>query len=118
MFLSPVDSSRFGSSGNLSQASSQFSSEPEEQNFSDTQVRPATVTQPLPPSDQTEKGEREIQTTVEKEVKVEKEVEEVDVPKPPLNRGKKPERQQRYVVSFYFTIDQKTGLHSQANPNN
>ncbi|KAI7813239.1 putative protein unc-13-like protein B-like, partial [Triplophysa rosa] len=94
---SPVDSSRFGSSGNLSQASSQFSSEPEEQNFSDTQVRPTTVTQPLPPSDKTEKGEREIQTSVEKEVKVEKEVEEVDVPKPPLNRGEKPERQQ----SFY-----------------
>ncbi|XP_056601275.1 protein unc-13 homolog B [Triplophysa dalaica] len=94
---SPVDSSRFGSSGNLSQASSQFSSEPEEQNFSDTQVRPATVTQPLPHSDQTEKGEREILKTVEKEVKVEKEVEEVDVPKPPLNRGEKPERQQ----SFY-----------------
>lgn len=90
LFISPVDSSRFGSSGNLSQASSQFSSEPEEQNFSDTQTGPATVTQPLPSSDETEKGEREIQTSVEKEVKVKKEVEEADVPKPTLNRGEKP----------------------------
>uniref|UniRef100_A0A671L9L7 Unc-13 homolog Ba (C. elegans) n=1 Tax=Sinocyclocheilus anshuiensis TaxID=1608454 RepID=A0A671L9L7_9TELE len=65
---SPVDSSRFGSSGNLSQASSQFSSEPEEQRYSDAQIRPSVVAQPLPASDDTEKGEREILANVEKEV--------------------------------------------------
>uniref|UniRef100_A0A672PQU3 Phorbol ester/diacylglycerol-binding protein unc-13-like n=1 Tax=Sinocyclocheilus grahami TaxID=75366 RepID=A0A672PQU3_SINGR len=65
---SPVDSSRFGSSGNLSQASSQFSSEPEEQSYSDAQIRPSVVAQPLPASDDTEKGEREILANVEKEV--------------------------------------------------
>uniref|UniRef100_A0A8C1S5N5 Unc-13 homolog Ba (C. elegans) n=1 Tax=Cyprinus carpio TaxID=7962 RepID=A0A8C1S5N5_CYPCA len=65
---SPVDSSRFGSSGNLSQASSQFSSEPEEQSYSDAQIRPSVVAQHLPASDETEKGEREIYANVEKEV--------------------------------------------------
>uniref|UniRef100_A0A8C1S7T3 Unc-13 homolog Ba (C. elegans) n=1 Tax=Cyprinus carpio TaxID=7962 RepID=A0A8C1S7T3_CYPCA len=64
---SPVDSSRFGSSGNLSQASSQFSSEPEEQSYSDAQIRPSVVAQHLPASDETEKGEREIYANVEKE---------------------------------------------------
>uniref|UniRef100_A0A671SB01 Unc-13 homolog Ba (C. elegans) n=1 Tax=Sinocyclocheilus anshuiensis TaxID=1608454 RepID=A0A671SB01_9TELE len=65
---SPVDSSRFGSSGNLSQASSQFSSGPEERNYSDAQIRPSVVAQPLPALDDTEKGEREILANVEKEV--------------------------------------------------
>ncbi|XP_077097961.1 uncharacterized protein LOC143749307 [Siphateles boraxobius] len=84
---SPVDSSRFGSSGNLSQASSQFSSEPEEQSYSDTQIRSSVVAQPLPASDDTEKGEREILANVEKEVQVE------STPKPVSNQGEKPERQ-------------------------
>uniref|UniRef100_A0A672PQL5 Phorbol ester/diacylglycerol-binding protein unc-13-like n=1 Tax=Sinocyclocheilus grahami TaxID=75366 RepID=A0A672PQL5_SINGR len=83
---SPVDSSRFGSSGNLSQASSQFSSEPEEQSYSDAQIRPSVVAQPLPASDDTEKGEREILANVEKEVQG------GSVPKPVANQGRKPER--------------------------
>uniref|UniRef100_A0A672PQU4 Phorbol ester/diacylglycerol-binding protein unc-13-like n=1 Tax=Sinocyclocheilus grahami TaxID=75366 RepID=A0A672PQU4_SINGR len=86
---SPVDSSRFGSSGNLSQASSQFSSEPEEQSYSDAQIRPSVVAQPLPASDDTEKGEREILANVEKEVQG------GSVPKPVANQGRKPERQHR-----------------------
>uniref|UniRef100_A0A8C1S798 Unc-13 homolog Ba (C. elegans) n=1 Tax=Cyprinus carpio TaxID=7962 RepID=A0A8C1S798_CYPCA len=80
---SPVDSSRFGSSGNLSQASSQFSSEPEEQSYSDAQIRPSVVAQHLPASDETEKGEREIYANVEKEVQGE------CVPKPVANQGRK-----------------------------
>uniref|UniRef100_A0A672PSF4 Phorbol ester/diacylglycerol-binding protein unc-13-like n=1 Tax=Sinocyclocheilus grahami TaxID=75366 RepID=A0A672PSF4_SINGR len=80
---SPVDSSRFGSSGNLSQASSQFSSEPEEQSYSDAQIRPSVVAQPLPASDDTEKGEREILANVEKEVQG------GSVPKPVANQGRK-----------------------------
>ncbi|XP_050965936.1 uncharacterized protein LOC127165389 [Labeo rohita] len=88
---SPVDSSRFGSSGNLSQASSQFSSEPEEQSYSDAQIRPSVVAQSLPASGDTEKGEREILPNVEKEVQ------EKNTPKPVANQGKKPERQH----SFY-----------------
>ncbi|KAG1958130.1 protein unc-13 B-like [Pimephales promelas] len=87
---SPVDSSRFGSSGNLSQASSQFSSEPEEQSYSDTQIRSSVVAKPLPSSDDTEKGEREILANVEKEVQGE------STPKPVSNQGRKPERQQSF----------------------
>ncbi|KAK9975131.1 hypothetical protein ABG768_023189 [Culter alburnus] len=88
---SPVDSSRFGSSGNLSQASSQFSSEPEERSYSDSQFRTSVVAQPLPASDDTEKGEREILANVEKEVQGE------STPKPVAHQGRKPERQH----SFY-----------------
>uniref|UniRef100_A0A8C2J1K6 Unc-13 homolog Ba (C. elegans) n=1 Tax=Cyprinus carpio TaxID=7962 RepID=A0A8C2J1K6_CYPCA len=88
-FTSPVDSSRFGSSGNLSQASSQFSSEPEERNYSDAQIRPSVVAQPLPVLDDTEKEEREILSNVEKEVQ------EESMPKPVVNQGRKPERQHR-----------------------
>ncbi|XP_068077513.1 uncharacterized protein unc13ba isoform X2 [Danio rerio] len=87
---SPVDSSRFGSSGNLSQASSQFSSELEEHSFSDTQIRSAIVAQPLPVSDDTEKGEREILSNVQKEVNVER------TPKPVAIQGRKPERQHSF----------------------
>ncbi|XP_016423490.1 protein unc-13 homolog A-like isoform X3 [Sinocyclocheilus rhinocerous] len=87
---SPVDSSRLGSSGNLSQASSQFSSEPEEQSYSDAQIRPSVVAQPLPASDDTEKGEREILANVEKEVQG------GSVPKPVANQGRKPERQHSF----------------------
>lgn len=87
-----MDSSRFGSSGNLSQASSQFSSEPEEQSYSDTQIRSSVVAQPLPASDDTEKGEREILANVEKEVQGE------STPKPVSNQGRKPERQHRYCM--------------------
>lgn len=86
-----MDSSRFGSSGNLSQASSQFSSEPEEQSYSDSQIRTSVDAQPLPTSDDTEKGEREILANVEKEVQGE------STPKPVANQGRKPERQHRYV---------------------
>ncbi|XP_059403187.1 protein unc-13 homolog B-like [Carassius carassius] len=90
---SPVDSSRFGSSGNLSQASSQFSSEPEEeeQNYSDAQIRPSVVASPLPVLDDTEKGEREILSNVEEEVQ------EESMPTPVVDQGRKPERQH----SFY-----------------
>lgn len=86
-----MDSSRFGSSGNLSQASSQFSSEPEERSYSDSQIRTSVVALPLPASDDTEKGEREILANVEKEVQGE------STPKPVANQGRKPERQHRYV---------------------
>ncbi|XP_052451822.1 protein unc-13 homolog B isoform X2 [Carassius gibelio] len=90
---SPVDSSRFGSSGNLSQASSQFSSEPEEeeQNYSDAQIRPSVEGPPLPVLDDTEKGEREILSNVEEEVQ------EESIPTPVVDQGRKPERQH----SFY-----------------
>ncbi|XP_051955929.1 protein unc-13 homolog B [Xyrauchen texanus] len=89
---SPVDCSRFGSFGNLSQVSSQFSSEQEEQSYSDTQIRPSAVIQHLPASDDKEKGESVIQASVEKEVK------EQSVPKPPANQGRKPERQHSFCV--------------------
>ncbi|XP_047674292.1 protein unc-13 homolog B isoform X5 [Tachysurus fulvidraco] len=59
---SPVDSSRFGSSGNLSQASSQFSSEPEERNDPESQIRPLVTTHPRLSSQELEKGERETRT--------------------------------------------------------
>ncbi|XP_062874428.1 protein unc-13 homolog B [Trichomycterus rosablanca] len=58
---SPADSSRFGSSGNLSQASSQFSSEPEERTDPDNRARPPAGAPPQPLSQDVEKGEREIQ---------------------------------------------------------
>ncbi|KAL7836166.1 hypothetical protein AOLI_G00274500, partial [Acnodon oligacanthus] len=83
---SPADSSRFGSSGNLSQSSSQFSSEPEERSDPDTRSRPPLRAQPQLSSEDAEKGEREIQTSVEKET------EEVAPPAKPLaNQGKKSE---------------------------
>ncbi|KAL7839133.1 hypothetical protein SRHO_G00257910 [Serrasalmus rhombeus] len=84
--LSPADSSRFGSSGNLSQSSSQFSSEPEERSDPDTRSRPPLRAQPQLSSEDAEKGEREIQTSVEKET------EKVTLPAKPLaNQEKKSE---------------------------
>ncbi|XP_037387594.1 protein unc-13 homolog B isoform X3 [Pygocentrus nattereri] len=83
---SPADSSRFGSSGNLSQSSSQFSSEPEERSDPDTRSRPPLRAQPQLSSEDAEKGEREIQTSVEKET------EKVTLPAKPLaNQEKKSE---------------------------
>ncbi|KAL6466138.1 hypothetical protein MHYP_G00262710 [Metynnis hypsauchen] len=83
---SPADSSRFGSSGNLSQSSSQFSSEPEERSDPDTRSRPPLRAQPQLSSEDAEKGEREIRTSVEKET------EKVTLPAKPLaNQGKKSE---------------------------
>ncbi|XP_036454340.1 protein unc-13 homolog B [Colossoma macropomum] len=83
---SPADSSRFGSSGNLSQSSSQFSSEPEERSDPDTRSRPPLRAQPQLSSEDAEKGEREIQTSVEKETA------EVTLPAKPLAiQGKKSE---------------------------
>ncbi|KAB5528226.1 hypothetical protein PHYPO_G00137900 [Pangasianodon hypophthalmus] len=60
---SPEDSSRFGSSGNLSQASSQFSSEPEERSDPENQTRPPVTTRPRLSSEDVEKGERETRTS-------------------------------------------------------
>ncbi|TRY55641.1 hypothetical protein DNTS_008838 [Danionella cerebrum] len=79
----PVDSSKFGSTGNLSEASSQFSSEPEEQSLSNTQSKACIAAQPLSVSEDTEKGEQEILATVEKE----------GASKSVTNEGRKPERQ-------------------------
>uniref|UniRef100_A0AAR2LU91 Unc-13 homolog Ba (C. elegans) n=1 Tax=Pygocentrus nattereri TaxID=42514 RepID=A0AAR2LU91_PYGNA len=91
---SPADSSRFGSSGNLSQSSSQFSSEPEERSDPDTRSRPPLRAQPQLSSEDAEKGEREIQTSVEKET------EKVTLPAKPLaNQEKKSERYVRVCVS-------------------
>ncbi|GAA6098929.1 protein unc-13 homolog B isoform X3 [Tachysurus ichikawai] len=59
---SPVDSSRFGSSGNLSQASSQFSSEPEERNDPESQIRPLVTTHPRLSLQELDKGERATRT--------------------------------------------------------
>uniref|UniRef100_A0AAR2KVI9 Unc-13 homolog Ba (C. elegans) n=1 Tax=Pygocentrus nattereri TaxID=42514 RepID=A0AAR2KVI9_PYGNA len=82
---SPADSSRFGSSGNLSQSSSQFSSEPEERSDPDTRSRPPLRAQPQLSSEDAEKGEREIQTSVEKET------EKVTLPAKPLANQEKNE---------------------------
>ncbi|KAG7318694.1 hypothetical protein KOW79_018449 [Hemibagrus wyckioides] len=63
MYISPADSSRFGSSGNLSQASSQFSSEPEERCVQENQIRSPISTSPRLSSQEFEKGEREARTS-------------------------------------------------------
>ncbi|KAK3513962.1 hypothetical protein QTP70_000163 [Hemibagrus guttatus] len=61
--MNPADRSRFGSSGNLSQASSQFSSEPEERSDPESQIRSPVSTRPRLSSQEVEKGERESRTS-------------------------------------------------------
>ncbi|KAF5892870.1 protein unc-13 B-like, partial [Clarias magur] len=62
---SPASSSRFGSSGNLSQASSQFSSEPEERSDPENQTRHPVGARPRLSSEDVEKGEREARTSAQ-----------------------------------------------------
>ncbi|XP_030647592.1 protein unc-13 homolog B [Chanos chanos] len=89
---SPADSCRFGSSGNLSQASSQFSSELEERSDPDTQrPRPPLCAQQTI-SEDTEKGQKEVQSSprsgLDKDLR-----ENILSTKSPADRIKKPERQ-------------------------
>ncbi|TSO98510.1 hypothetical protein Baya_10592 [Bagarius yarrelli] len=59
---SSADSSRFGSSGTLSQSSSQFSSEQEDRSNTESQNRPSFITRTRLSSEEVEKGERETRT--------------------------------------------------------
>ncbi|XP_053337310.1 protein unc-13 homolog A [Clarias gariepinus] len=66
---SPASSSRFGSSGNLSQASSQFSSEPEERSDPENQTRHPVGARPRLSSEDVEKGERERRASAQEKQK-------------------------------------------------
>uniref|UniRef100_A0A4W4F6T7 Unc-13 homolog Ba (C. elegans) n=1 Tax=Electrophorus electricus TaxID=8005 RepID=A0A4W4F6T7_ELEEL len=81
---SPASSSQFGSSGNLSQATSQFSSEPEERSEPASRSRTPTGPGPRLPSGEADRGEGEELARVEKETK-----EGTLSAKPSANEGEK-----------------------------
>lgn len=110
---SPVDSNRFGSSGNVSQASSPYSSDMEDRSESEGSHLKSTSTsrQPSLKAQQSvcedikeaESEEKELKPVPEPGVK--EDIKQQIVPAKPLEiRDRKPEKQIRYTVSLYVGV--------------